>query len=106
MIRTLKQGEEDGHFAVSALLTQEEYAELQGRLDDLRVFAATLIDEPASTIKTGARHSYAKYLLFPVKLRRRWRTDQFDFEKLRCGVLNHEGTLYVIYAVPGKPGPR
>lgn len=56
--------------------------------------------EPASVIHRGASHSYAKYLLFPVRLRRQLRTDEYDFEKLLCGALRHRDKLYVIYEIP------
>lgn len=105
-IHVLKRADEDGNLEVVGQLSSQEYAELQGTLEDLRVFSIKRVSEPASSIKTGARHSYAKYLLFPVTLRRQWRTEQYDFEKLRCGVLPHEDILFVIYAVPAKSKPR
>ena len=102
IIRTLKQSEEPGHLELTGLLTEEEYAELNGHLNDLRIFSDRLVTESANTIRSGARHSFAKYLLFPVTLRRRWRTDKHDFERLRCGTFCHRGMLYVIYAIPAK----
>jgi hypothetical protein len=50
-------------------------------------------------IRTGARHSYAKYLLFPVKLRRQFRTDEYGFDKSTCGVMTYRHKLYVTYSV-------
>lgn len=105
-IFTLRKAESEGRLRIEGELTEQEYAELNGRLQGLRVFCADQISEPASVIKTGARHTYAKYLLFPVSLRRAWRADEYDFNRLRCGVLPSKETLYVIYAVPAKSSPQ
>lgn len=105
-IRVLQQGKELGTLEIHGQLTEQEYLELRGRLQDLRLFAAESVSEPASCVKTGARHSFAKYLLFPVGLRRKWRADDYDFGKLRCGALPHGETLFVIYSVPLKGAPR
>ena len=85
-------------------MSDTEFQHLLGNLRNLCVFAATTIDEPATAIKTGARHSYAKYLLFPVTLRREVRTDDYDFDKLSCGVIKYHDKLYVVYGLPTR-GP-
>jgi len=87
---------------IKAIMGLPEFEQLVGSLDNLCVFACKTITEPASVIKTGARHSWAKYILFPVKLRRRFKTTDFDFENLTCGTVEYKDKLYVIYAVPGK----
>jgi hypothetical protein len=89
---------------IKALLSDTEFGQLLSQLDNLCVFATQTITEPATAIKTGARHSYAKYLLFPVKLRRQFKTDDFDFEKVECGAVKYRDKLYVIYGVPRKDG--
>ena len=71
-------------------------------MSNLCVFATSTIGEPASAIRTGARHSYAKYLLFPVTVRRQFKTDKFDFKNIVCGTLRYKDKLYVIYEVPKK----
>ena len=73
-IRELQQAA-PGTLDITGQLSEAEYAALGGKLNDLCLFAADSISQSASVIKTGARHSYAKYLLFPVALRRKWRTD-------------------------------
>ena len=80
----------------------EEFKQLGGELDNLRLFALTLITEAASVIQTGARHQFATYLLFPIKLRRRYKTDDFDYRKAKCGVFTNRDKLYVVYEVPTK----
>ncbi len=98
-ILSLKSGRAAG-IEVRALLSEAEFSHLAGHLCDLYVFAAPLVNEPAAAIRTGARHSYAKYLLFPVVLRREHQATQFDFGSLRCGVVAHAEQLFVIYRVP------
>ncbi|MDA2934367.1 hypothetical protein MYX82_08485 [Acidobacteria bacterium AH-259-D05] len=87
---------------IRGLLGDAEFKQLVGNLDFLCVFATRTIIERATCIKTGARHSFAKYLLFPVKLRRQFKTDQFDFEKMNCGFVHYRDKVYVIYEVPRK----
>lgn len=87
---------------IRAIIGNAEFLQLLGNLENLCVFAISTISEPATSIKTGARHSYAKYLLFPVKLRRQFKTDDYDFEELTCGTVKYKDKLYVIYGVPRK----
>jgi hypothetical protein len=87
-----------------ALLSDTEFGQLLSQLDNLCVFATQTITEPATAIKTGARHSYAKYLLLPVKLRRKFKTDEFDFERITAGAVKYRDKLYVIYGIPRKNG--
>lgn len=87
---------------IKASMGDTEIEQLLGRRENLAVFATETIDEPATAIKTGARHSFAKYLLFPVKLRRQFKTDGYDFDNLSCGVVKYRDTLYVIYGLPAK----
>lgn len=100
IILHLEQSQKPGAVEVRAIMDDAEFEQLIGNLDNLCVFAAKTITEPASAIQTGARHSYAKYLLFPVRLRRQFKTDDYDFDKIRCGVLKHKDKLYIIYEVP------
>ena len=101
-ILTLEENSRPHHVEIKALLGETEFQQLLGRLDNLAVFATEAIDEPAAAIKTGARHSYAKYLLFPVKLRRQFKTDGYDFNNLSCGVVKYRETLYVVYGLQKK----
>ena len=90
---------------IRALLSDVEFEHLLGNLDRLCVFATKTINEPATTIKTGARHSYAKYLLFPVRLRRLFKLDDFDFNKIACGAVKYRDKVYIIYGLPRKDAP-
>lgn len=103
MILNLEQSQEQNAIEIRARMHDQEFEQLLGNLDELCVFACKTIKEPASVVQTGARHSYAKYLLFPVKLRRQFKTDEYDFSKLLCGALRSKDKLYVIYEVP-RPG--
>jgi hypothetical protein len=85
---------------VRSRVDELEFEQLRGQLDHLGVFAPKLVDTKATLIKTGARHSYAKYLLFPVHLRRLYKTTDYDFASLTCGAIHNQETLYIIYRVP------
>ena len=84
---------------IRALMGVPEFEQLHGSLHDLCVFATKTLGERATAVKTGARHSWIKYLLLPVRLRRQFKTDEFDFENIECGVARYRDTLYVIYGV-------
>src|SRR5437667_3309011 len=99
-ILALEENKKPHGVEVKALLGDTEFQQLLGHLDNLAVFATETIDEPATAILTGARHSAAKYLLFPVKLRRQFKTGGYDFGKLSCGVMKYRDMLYVIYGLP------
>ncbi len=103
-IRTV-QRTTPGSVEIQAVLAEAEYLQLAGHLQDLYVFARPLVNNPTSLILTGARHSHAKYLLFPKNLRRRCRMNHFDPTELSCGLLSAAGRLYVIYNLPGKTIP-
>ncbi|HSG32809.1 MAG TPA: hypothetical protein VLB82_14840, partial [Thermodesulfobacteriota bacterium] len=53
--------------------------------------------EKATIIKTGSRSNYAKYLLLPVSLRRQFQTKEWSYEQLKCGKIEHQQKLYIIY---------
>ena len=101
-ILRLENSRKPNGIVITALFGNAEFKQLVGDLSNLCVFARSTIGEPASVIKTGARHSYAKYLLFPVKLRRQFKTEEFDFKKIACGSLRYRDKLYEIYEVPKK----
>ena len=86
----------------SNVFAKYEFSQLAGEVDNLCVFAGDKIQEDSSFIKTGARHSYAKYMLFPIALRRKFRTESYDFENMVCGSIEFTDKLYVIYAVEKK----
>lgn len=101
-ISRLEAGKKPNSVEIKALMGASEFRQLLGYLDNLCVFETKTIVEHSSVIKTGARHNCAKYLLFPVKLRRKFKTDEFDFEKISCGKVEYKDSLFVIYKVPRK----
>ena len=87
---------------INASLTPAEFEQLAGELENLGVFAVKRLEEPASIIRTGAKHTYAKYVLFPSRLRKNYKTAQYDFDQVRCGTLEDEERLHIVYSVPRK----
>ena len=85
---------------ITALMGAAEFRQLMGYIENLCLFATKTITEPSSFIKTGARHNCAKYLLFPVRLRRQFKIDDFDFSNLTCGTVEYMDKAYVIYQLP------
>ena len=87
---------------IQALMGKAEYHHLQGTMNDLCVFATMKLEVPSSSIKTGARHHRAKYLLFPSLLRRRWSADSYDFDDMDCGCVKFKEDLYVVFKARSK----
>ena len=99
-IQRIQLSKKPGGLDIKALLGTAEYRQLQGRFLDLRIFSRSSLTLSASVVKTGSKHSYTKYLLFPVALRRKFRTDACNFDRVRCGVIRHKDSLYAIYEIP------
>lgn len=101
-ILDLKNSRKPNGVEINALLGSSEFKQLMGELDNLCVFATKFVSEHASFTKTGAKHNYAKYFLFPVKLRRQFKLAEYDFEKLVCGTVEYKDRLFVVYGVERK----
>jgi hypothetical protein len=52
--------------------------------------------------KTGARHSYAKWFLVPVKLRTQYKAEDFDYEGAQVGCVEYKDKVLFIYMVGKK----
>ena len=85
---------------IRALMGETEFKQLLGYLDNLCVFATRTCNQPAKAIRTGARASYSKWLLFPAKLRKQFKTDEFDFGKVLCSTVSYREKVYVVYEIP------
>jgi hypothetical protein len=101
-ILSVDNGQKSKGVVIRALLGNSEIEHLGGAMDNLCVFSTKTVTEPTTYTKTGAKNSYAKYLLFPSALRRRFKTDGFDFEHLKCGTIEYKENLYVMFEVPRK----
>ena len=101
-ILDLKNGTRKGGVEFNGILGAPEFRQLLGNLDNLCVFATQMITEPATITKTGAKHNYAKYFLFPSKLRKRYKGEEFDFQSLKCGTVEYKNKLFVVYGVERK----
>lgn len=90
---------------IEGLMSHDEFRQLNGHLCKLLVLPSTRLDIDASYTKTGSRHNAAKYLLVPVKLRRQFTLDEYDFSDLKCGAVEGDGKVFLIYEVPKRfPG--
>ena len=96
------QGTKKNGVIINALLGSSEFKQLEGYLENLVLFAVKAIDEPTKAIKTGARHSYARYFLLPIKIRRAFRTDTHDFENIKCGAVEYKDSLFVVFCLDRK----
>lgn len=99
-IKRIVNHEDKHNLDITAKMNQDEFIELHGCLNRLCVVNASAIKTPCSVIKTGARHSCAKYFLFPAPLRRRFKTDEFDYNEIRCGTMECDNVLLVVYRIP------
>ena len=101
-ILNLENSKKPRGIEIKALMSDTEFGQLLSNLDHLCVFATNTVDKPAKAIKTGARHSAAKWLLVPIALRRQYKTSEFDFDDVTCSAVRYRDKLYVIYGVPKK----
>ena len=104
-IVSVENGSSHHAIVIKAILGSQEFAQLQGNIQDICVFATHTIDERATFIKTGARHSHAKFLLLPAVLRRKLPIDTYDFQRLTCGIVHYKDELFVVYRVPRAASP-
>ena len=54
---------------------------------------------PTKAVKTGARHTYARYLLLPATLKRSFQTESRDFDDIKCGIIEFRNGLDVILSL-------
>ncbi|MBI4454748.1 MAG: hypothetical protein HY644_02495 [Acidobacteria bacterium] len=87
---------------ITAVLGETEFEQLAGNLDHLCIFSTKTICEPSRATRTGARHSWAGWLLFPKCLQRQFKTENFDFERIKCGVVKYLDKLYIVHEVSRK----
>jgi len=102
-ILSVEDGSKHHAIIVKAILGTHEFAQLQGNITDICVFATHTIDVRATFTKTGARHSHAKYLLLPAALRRRLPKNDYDFKRLTCGMVHYKDELFIVYRIPKTP---
>lgn len=101
-IRKLEGSIKNDEIFINALLRETEFLQLKGHLKKLAVFSVENLNFSSKAIKTGARHSYARYLLLPVNLRRAFKTDKHDFNNIKCGALTFKDELFVVYSFKRK----
>lgn len=103
-MKILSLEEEGDSYLLKASMKKEEFRNLLGIMDGLIIFASQNIDVPTKAIKTGARHSFARYLLLPISIRKLFKTETHDFDDIKVGMVEFEGDVYVVYRVMEKRG--
>lgn len=99
-IVSVENGSNHHAIVIKAVLGTHEYQQLQGNITELCIFATAMIDTRAGFTKTGAKHSYAKFLLLPAALRRKLPVNTYDFANMTCGIVHYKDELFVVYRVP------
>jgi len=84
---------------LKSLAGEPEFRHLGGYTDQICMFAVQTIDQPAKITKTGARHSFAKWFLLPVKLRGRFETEEYDYSDVKAGFVEYKDFIFFIYRV-------
>jgi hypothetical protein len=96
------KNEGEGYLKIEAMVSQLEFSQWAGEINAICSFSPDIISEPAKVNKTGARHSSASWLLFPVALRKRFKTNKYDFDAITCGAVDFQDHLFVVYKMPKK----
>lgn len=84
------------------VLRLEEFEKLVGSFESVSVIPNNLESKKSAYIKTGKRHTAAKYLLFPASLRKKYTTGVYDFEEITCQILEDGNKLNIIFSLPRK----
>lgn len=87
---------------LKVLAGEPEFRHLNGHTDHICMFATQTIEEPSKTTKTGARHSFAKWLLLPVKLRNKFEKDEYDYAKIEAGYVEYQEGIFIIFRLNKK----
>ncbi len=74
-----------------------------GHVDDLIVLAPKTITEPSSITRTGAKHNRAKWLLVPKNVRRQFKCEDFDCDRILCGLSAASTLLCITFILPKSP---
>lgn len=87
---------------IKLLAEEEEFRQLLGHLHRIRMFETDLLKEHSWCIQSGAKHNRVRYFVVPVKLRKKYKTTEYDYKKLSCGTIESKDDLFYIYKVPKK----
>jgi len=92
----------DNKAVIKTLAGEPEFRHLRGFTDHICMFATQTIDQPSKITKTGARHSFAKWLLLPVKLRNKFESSEYDYGRIKAGYVEFQNSVYFIFRVDKK----
>jgi len=101
-ILELNQKNADNSIVLKVLVGEPEFRHLKGYTDQICMFSTQTINEPVKITKTGAKHSFAKWLLLPVKLRNQFETGKYDYNNVKAGFIHYKDCVFFIYKVGKK----
>ena len=101
-ILELNQNNSDNSVILKAKLGEPEFRHLTGFTDQICMFATQTINISTKITKTGARHSFAKWFLLPIKLRSQFTTDEYDYNNVKAGFVQYKDSVFFIYRVDKK----
>ena len=78
---------------------EPEFPQLQGCLSNICLVGLNTGKEPIKVTKTGAKRSYAKWFLVPVKMRVQYNTEEFDCENTQLGCVEYSDKVLFLYVV-------
>lgn len=104
-ILNVTKAEAPGELVVRTMMREEEFRSLMGHLDDLIVLAPKTITEPSSITRTGAKHNRAKWLLVPKNVRRQFKCEDFDCDRILCGLSAASTVLCIAFILPKRLTP-
>ena len=101
-ILELTQKNADNSIVLKVLVGEPEFRHLKGYTDQICMFATQTINCLTKITKTGARHSFAKWFLLPVKLRNQFVTEEYDYNNVKAGLVEYKDCIFFIYQVNKK----
>ena len=101
-ILELSQQNTNHSIVLKALAGEPEFRQLQGFIDHICMFATQTINQDVKITKTGARNHLAKWFLVPAKLRAQFDGQDYDYNNVKAGLVEHKDCVFFVYKVNRK----
>ena len=98
-ILELSQQNSNHSIILKALAGEPEFRQLQGFIDHICMFATQTINQDVKITKTGARNHLAKWFLVPAKLRVQCDGQDYDYNNVKAGLVEHKDCVFFVYRV-------